>query len=158
SANQEIPGHEIGWARSQTGTEAVLEQERSNLARTFSRLDMGAWLRAVGLLSEAPYVYVIGLRDSVAVAALRGLRVSRVRAGGRRRGVSVVDEVREFAEGEVLVAVSVRRYAGETVRVAEYACDRGLRVIALTDNAASPLAELAVAALYAETDGVGEFR
>lgn len=68
-----------------------------------------------------------------------------------------MDGVREFAAGDVLVAVSVRRYAAETVRVAEYARDRGLPAVALTDHAVLPLATLADAALYGEIDGLGEY-
>ncbi|WAL66366.1 MurR/RpiR family transcriptional regulator [Amycolatopsis cynarae] len=134
---------------------ATLEQEQGNLARTFGRLDRDTWLRAVALLAGAPGVAVLGLRDSAAVAVLFAQRLGRVRHGVRRLGQSLVDELRELGEHEVLVAVSVRRYAADTVRAAEYAKERGNPVVALTDNAASPLADHADAALYAETGGVG---
>lgn len=137
---------------------ATLDQEQTDLSRTYGRLDVGAWLRAAGLLTEAAAVRVIGVRDCAPIADLFALRLSRVRAGVRRLGASVVDELREFTAGDVLVAVSVRRYAAETVRVAEYARDEGLSVVALTDNVVSPLTELADTALFAETGGVGGTR
>ncbi|WP_245617382.1 MurR/RpiR family transcriptional regulator [Amycolatopsis taiwanensis] len=137
---------------------ATLEQERTNLARSYGRLDLVEWWRAVEMLSEASRVYVIGLRDCAAVAGLLSLRLGRARGDVRRLGDSLVDELRDFAEREVLVAVSIRRYAMETVRVAEHARDRGLQVIALTDNAASPLREVAEVALFAETEAVGPAR
>ncbi|MFD2417323.1 MurR/RpiR family transcriptional regulator [Amycolatopsis pigmentata] len=135
---------------------AALDQERVNLTRTYGRLDAEAFSRATGLLTEAPRVHVLGSGESASVAALFTSRLSRVRPGVRAVGVPIMDGVREFAAGDVLVAVSVRRYAAETVRVAEYASDRGLPVVALTDHTASPLAALADAALYAEIDGIGE--
>ncbi|TVT53617.1 MurR/RpiR family transcriptional regulator [Amycolatopsis rhizosphaerae] len=149
SAGQQPPGGVLS---------ATLEQEQGNLARTFGRLDRAAWLRAVALLAGAPGVAVLGLRDSAAVAVLFAQRLGRVRHGVRRLGQSLVDELPELSEQEVLVAVSVRRYAADTVRAAEYAKERGNPVVALTDNAASPLADQADAALYAETAGVGGYR
>lgn len=137
---------------------AMLETEQTNLARSYGQLDSAGWQRAVGMLSEASRVYVIGLRDCAAVAGLLSLRLGRARGNVLRLGDSLVDELREFADREVLVAVAVRRYAAETVRAAEHARGRGLRVIALTDNAASPLCEVAEVSLFAETEAVGPAR
>ncbi|GHF44190.1 DNA-binding MurR/RpiR family transcriptional regulator [Amycolatopsis bartoniae] len=130
---------------------ATLEQEQTNLARTFGRLDRASWLHAVALLADADDVHVLGLRGSAPVAALlaRGLRA-------RQFGACLVDELPRVTG--VLVAVSVRRYAADTVRAVEYAKERGVPVVALTDNAASPLVEYAHAALFAEVTGVGGTR
>jgi DNA-binding MurR/RpiR family transcriptional regulator len=149
TAGQEAPGGVLS---------TTLEQEQSNLARTFGRLDPASWLHAVALLAQAPGVHVLGLRDCRAVAGLLRHRLSQVRSGVRQLGGSLVDELREFAENEVLVAVSVRWYAADTVRATEYAYDHGLTVVALTDNAASPLVEYAEPALFAETTGVAGYR
>jgi DNA-binding MurR/RpiR family transcriptional regulator len=137
---------------------ATLEQEQTNLSRTFGRLDRVSWLRAVALLAEAPRVQVLGLRDCFPIAALLTQQLRHARAGVRQLGTSLADELRELTGSDVLVAVSVRRYAADTVRAVEYARDHGVNVVALTDNAASPLAEYAEAPLYAETGGVGNFR
>lgn len=146
-------------ARSPGGLlSATLDQERTNLARSYGGLDAAAWWRAVEMLADAPRVHVIGLRDSAAVAGSLSLRLGWARGDVRRLGYSLVDEVRQFVEGEVLVALSVRCYAAETVRVAEHARERGLRVIALTDNAASPLCASSEVTLFAETEAVGPHR
>jgi DNA-binding MurR/RpiR family transcriptional regulator len=138
-------GHEPGGLLS-----AALEQEQTNLARTFTRLDRTCWLHAIAMLAEADTVHVLGLRDSRPIADL----LSRA-LPARRLGDSLVDEVRELSG--VLVAVSVRRYAADTVRAAEYAREHGVQVVALTDNPASPLVEHAHVSLFAETAGVGHF-
>ncbi|KAA9154179.1 MurR/RpiR family transcriptional regulator [Amycolatopsis acidicola] len=131
---------------------AALEQEQENLARTFGRLDRSSWLRAVALLAETQQVHVLGLRESAPVADLLARRLRNA-----RRLMEPVAELPGVAEGDVFVAVSVRRYAADTVRAVEYVRDRGNPVVALTDNAASPLVEYAEAALFAETVGVGGF-
>jgi DNA-binding MurR/RpiR family transcriptional regulator len=130
---------------------ATLEQEQTNLARTFGRLDRASWLHAVALLAETEAVHVLGLRGCFPVAGLLSRHLH-----ARQLGASLVDEVRELSG--VLVAVSIRRYAADTVRAAEYAREHGVKVVALTDNPASPLVEHAHASLFAETAGVGNFR
>lgn len=139
----ESDGHEPGGLLS-----ATLEQEQTNLARTFTRLDRASWLQAVSLLAEAEAVHVLGLRGSRPIADLLG---HALRA--RLLGESLVDEVRGLSG--VLVAISVRRYAADTVRAAEYAREHDVQVVALTDNPASPLVEHAHVSLFAETAGVG---
>ncbi|HVW42565.1 MAG TPA: MurR/RpiR family transcriptional regulator [Amycolatopsis sp.] len=132
---------------------ATLEQEQANLTRTFGRLDRPSWLTAVSLVSGASGVPVLGLGDSAPVAALLARRLVHA-----RRVEDLVADLRRLEDGEVLVAVSVRRYAADTVRAVEHARERGIRVVALTDNAASPLADYAEVALFAEIAGVGGFR
>lgn len=127
---------------------ATLEQEQTNLAHTFNRLDRTSWLRAVALLAEADAAQVLGVRASRPIADL----LSRA-LGARRLGESLADEVRQLSG--VLVAVSVRRYAADTVRAVAYAREHGVNVVALTDDPASPLVEHAHAALFAETTGPG---
>lgn len=129
---------------------ATLEQEQLNLARTFGRLDRASWLHAVALLAESEAIHVLGLRECFPIAGLLSRHLN-----ARQLGASLVDEVRELSG--VLVAVSVRRYAADTVRAVEYAREHGVKVVALTDNAASPLVEYAHASLFAETNGVGSF-
>ncbi|MFD4194490.1 MurR/RpiR family transcriptional regulator [Amycolatopsis thermoflava] len=138
---------------------AVLEQEQTNLSRTFSHLERPSWLRAVELLARAPRVHVMGLRECRPVADLAAQRLGEVLpAVHRLGGGSLPDELRELCEDEVLLVFSVRRYAADTVRVAGYAKETGLPVVALTDNAASPLVESAEVALFAETSGVSHSR
>lgn len=138
---------------------ATLEQEQTNLARTFGQLDRPAWLRGVELLAGAPRVHVIGLRECRSVADLATQRLREILPAVHQIGAgSLPDELTELCEDEVLLAISVRRYAADTVRVAGYARETGLPVVALTDNPASPLAEAAEVALYAETSGVSHSR
>ncbi|HJQ46661.1 MAG TPA: MurR/RpiR family transcriptional regulator [Amycolatopsis sp.] len=132
---------------------ATLEQEQANLTRTFGGLDRTSWLAVVSLVADAPGVPVLGLGDSAPIGALLVRRL-----GHARLVRDLVQDLRRLGDGEVLVAVSVRRYAADTVRAVEHARERGVTVVALTDNAASPIAEHAETALFAEIAGVGGFR
>ncbi|GAB3565782.1 MurR/RpiR family transcriptional regulator [Amycolatopsis endophytica] len=138
---------------------ATLRQEQTNLARTFGNLERPSWSRAVELLATTPRVHVMGLRECGAVADLAAQRLREILPAVHRLGGGPLpDELKELCEDEVLLAISVRRYAADTVRVAAYARETGLPVVALTDNPASPLAESAEVALFAETDGVSRSR
>jgi DNA-binding MurR/RpiR family transcriptional regulator len=134
----------------------VAEHDRQNLARTFARIDPAAWRQVVETLADAPAVHVIGLRKCFSVAYLLSYLLHVVRPKVRQLAASgqLVDELRDLASGEVLVAVSIHRYSADTVRALAYAKTRDLHTIVLTDNAGSPLVEHADVTLYVETAGV----
>jgi len=122
-------------AESQSLFDAVLEHEKSNLLRTYARIDDGDWSRAVDQLTRAPRIYVMGLRKCAPIAQLFTYLLHLVRPG-------------------VFVAVSIRRYTADTVRALKHAKDNGLKTIALTDDPSSPLARLAETTFYIDTEGV----
>jgi DNA-binding MurR/RpiR family transcriptional regulator len=53
---------------------------------------------------------------------------------------------------DLLVAISVPRYASDVVRLTRYGADRGARIIAITDSPASPLVPLAHEVIFAPAD------
>jgi DNA-binding MurR/RpiR family transcriptional regulator len=130
--------------------------DRANIARTFARIDPAVWAATTDALAGAPRVHVMGLRKCHAPAYLLsyllGLlreEVTCVRAGAG----TLTDELRRVREGDCFVALSIHRYAADTVRAAAWARSRGARCVALTDNAASPLAASAEQVFY--VDGAG---
>lgn len=108
-------------------------------------------------ISGARHVHVMGFGLSAHVAALIVLGLQPFCAG-----VSGVVEFggTEVAAGrlmnigpeDVLIAITFPRYASDVVRLARYARDRGAKVFALTDSAASPLAPLADIVLLAPAE------
>ncbi|WP_216209905.1 MurR/RpiR family transcriptional regulator [Amycolatopsis aidingensis] len=134
----------------------AVERDKANLDRTLAQLDPARWERVACLLAEAGSVHVLGLRKCFAPAHLLAYLLRLVRPGVRQLAAgagALPEELRELAEGEVLVALSIHRYTADTVRAFAHARRRGLRTVALTDNPASPLAEHAEVALYVETAG-----
>jgi DNA-binding MurR/RpiR family transcriptional regulator len=136
---------------------SVVEHDQQNLARTFARVAPEEWARMVDLLAEAPRVYVMGLRKCLSVAQLMSYLLHMVRPDVRLVAPvsgGLVDELRDLRAGDVFVGISIRRYTADTVRAMELAKRRGAHAIALTDDAASPLAAIAELALFVETGGV----
>ncbi|WP_163505937.1 MurR/RpiR family transcriptional regulator [Fodinicola acaciae] len=137
------------------------EHDRQNIARTVARVDNDDWQAAVDALAHAPHVHVIGLRKCYGVAHLLAYLVRLVRPGVRQIAPvsgSLVDDLRDLAPEDTLVAISIHRYTADTVRVLKAAAGRGLRTIALTDHPSSPLARLADVTFQVETSGVTVLR
>ncbi len=141
--------------------DGALALDRANIARTFAKIDRGTFQAAVRALAEAPRVHVLGLRKCHAPAYLLGYllglmreEVTTLTAGAG----ALTDELRRVREGDCFVAVSIHRYAADTVRAAAWARERGARCVALTDNPASPLAASAEHVFYVEASGPSVLR
>lgn len=141
--------------------DAVASQDAANITRTYAQLDRGVWDKTVGWLAEAPRVHVAGMRKCYTVAYLTAYLLRLVRRDVTQIGTvpgNLVEELRDMSSDDVLVAISIHRYSRETVTAARYAASKGARVVAMTDDAGSPLAAVANACFYAETGGVTVLR
>jgi DNA-binding MurR/RpiR family transcriptional regulator len=67
------------------------------------------------------------------------------------------DAIRAATTKDVLLAVSVAPYTRITVDAAQYAHGHGVPIVAITDSAVSPLAQIAQAAVLVATDGPSFF-
>jgi DNA-binding MurR/RpiR family transcriptional regulator len=102
----------------------------------------------VARLQGAPTVYVMGFGLSAHAAGLLtlGLQpfcpglINVVEFGGTEVAAGRLMNV---ARGDMLVVISMPRYARDAVQLTHYARDRGAGVVAITDSPASPLARLA---------------
>ncbi|ONK12668.1 MurR/RpiR family transcriptional regulator [Streptomyces sp. MP131-18] len=135
--------------------------DRANIARTFGRIDQETFQAAVRVLAGAPRVHVLGLRKCHAPAYLLGylLGLMREDVATLTAGTgTLTDELRRVREGDCFVAISIHRYAADTVRAAAWARERGARCVALTDNPASPLAASAEHVFYVDASGPSVLR
>jgi DNA-binding MurR/RpiR family transcriptional regulator len=96
-----------------------------------------------GLSSHIAALLVLGLQpfcaNVVTVVDFGGTEV----AAGRLMGTG---------SGDVLIAITFPRYAKDVVSLTRYARDRGAKVFALTDSAASPIVSLADITLIAPSE------
>lgn len=135
----------------------AVEHEERNLRRTFTRIEEEQWERTVRLLAEADQVYVMGLRKCLPIAQLMAYLLRMVRPGVTQVAPlagALVDEMRDLRSDDVFVAISIQRYTADTVRVFAEAKRRGLRTVAFTDTAASPLARIADVTFLVDCEGV----
>jgi DNA-binding MurR/RpiR family transcriptional regulator len=100
--------------------------------------------RAVTLMDKADTIYLVGqLRSAPVVELMRyvltmlGKRTVLLDASG---GLAT-HMAKIMAPNDLLIAVSFRFYARETVNIAEDAANRGIPILAITDSTLSPLAK-----------------
>lgn len=150
----------FGRAQERSGTQmlnAVVDHEQQNILRTFTRITPEQWARTVELLAESRQVHVMGLRKCLPIAQLMAYLLRLVRPGVHLitpTAGSLVDELRDLHKGEVFVAISIHRYTADTVKAFHEAKKRGLKTVALTDTAASPLAAIADVTFLVDCEGV----
>ncbi len=136
---------------------AALEESQRNIAATREALDPAACEAAVQAIVGARRVYLAGYGASGWLAGLlqRGLDaycdnvhllagVAGASYGGRL--------LSRMGADDLLVAITYPRYVTDTIVLARGAFERGVRVLALTDSAQSPLVPFAHGCLFAQTE------
>ena len=110
---------------------------------------------AADMISKAERVFCLGLRSAFSVAyifhyvrSLFGSNSVLVDASG----AIGLDVLRGIERGDVLLAISVRRYVRHTLDATKYAKSRGARIVAITDSELSPLSAIADQTIIVKTD------
>lgn len=109
------------------------------------RIDERTMWECVRLLKEAKMVHIIATGNSCNVSRYMGFRLERM---GIR---SIYDDLPEYyinhinlsREGEILIAISKSGTSKTVIRGMELAKERGLKTIAITASAQSPVSRLA---------------
>lgn len=105
-------------------------------------------------LLSAGRIYVIGFGNStylagLAVATLLPVCPSTTHVSTEGGAEMAAYRLANIGNKDTLLAISLPKYADDTVRMARFAHGRGASVLALTDSPASPLCEVADLALFA---------
>jgi DNA-binding MurR/RpiR family transcriptional regulator len=140
-----------GGALAAEGLEATM----SNMRATAEALTPGVLAEVVSQLTGARCVFVMGFGLSAHLAGYLtlGLQpflpmvVNVVEFGGTEVAAG---KLMAMQAEDVLIAISLPRYARDAVQLTSYAVDRGAKVISVTDSPASPLASLSGVVLLAE--------
>lgn len=129
-----------------------------NLSHTISEQDMRA---AVDLIAKAAVVHVAGFRRAFPIAAYLAYSLQQL-----GKHVQFIDGVGGLArpqantieKNDLLIAVSFRPYAPETVELAEIAARKRAKVLSISDSRVSPIAKLGSVTLQVRDSEVRSFR
>lgn len=137
--------------------DASLEQAASNLQMTRAAIDGGIAEALVDAILEARRVFVLGYGASAFLAGLmeHGLTpyCANVQSLALMGGPShAARRLFNASPGDLLIAIAFPRYVDDTIELARLAASHGVRVVALTDGAASPLAQVADLVLTIRTE------
>ena len=119
----------------------------NNLEQTFSNIDSEQFDAAVKLLADANgRLYVVGGRITRALAdyAFTHLQAIRPRVTNMTSSSATWPHyLLDMSDGDVLLMFDIRRYETNLQRLAELAASRGVTVVLITDQWASPAAKVA---------------
>lgn len=132
---------------------------RLSLERLAATVDARLLDEAVAKLASAQTIHLIGLRRSFPVAAYLSYAFEKMGISSMLHDMTgQMDHRHALREGDALIAITFAPYRQETVDLAQAASERGLPVVAITDNAMSPLRLPGVVSLLVAEVDFGEFR
>ncbi len=141
--------------------QGILGASEASLATMRRSLDGDLLDRAVAILEGAQTVLILARRRSYPVASYIGYALAKLRVRSQivESASGLSPEIVSFAsERDAVIAISFAPYAPHTVELARAAAAAGVPVVAITDSAFSPLAQVAdVCFELAEAD-YGGFR
>lgn len=145
--------------RDREGDAALVQDIFASLALHLQNLSTSVsverFTAAADAIARADRVFCLGLRSAFSVAYIfhyvRSLFGSNsVLVDGS--GAVGIDVLRNIKRGDVLLAVSVRRYVRDTLEAVKYAKARGARIVAITDSELSPLSKMANDMILVQTE------
>jgi DNA-binding MurR/RpiR family transcriptional regulator len=139
---------------------AAIAQDMRNLADTAAALAPDRVAAAIDLLAGAQNLWLVGYRNSAALAAYACNLLTHVRPGVHllpRPGQSLAEELVDLGPGDALVVFGFRRRPVMLDGLLAAARDVGARTLLLADLTAAASAARADVALLAATKGHGMF-
>jgi DNA-binding MurR/RpiR family transcriptional regulator len=125
----------------------VFGAEIDNLELTFERNHPSAVERAVDRIEHADRVLLLGQRSCHAPAFFFHYVYRLFRTNAVLVAPPVIDALRRIGRRDLLLVISIAPYSAEAVEAARYAREEGAEVLAITDDALSPVARAADASL-----------
>lgn len=116
-----------------------------SLASLQERVEDETLDRAVNALAAAETIYLLGLRRSFPIAAYMAYALARLSVRAQlidAVGGLAAEQIDFAGPGDAVLAISFSPYAAETVSLVRAAAAKFVPVIAITDSAFSPLAQL----------------
>ena len=135
---------------------SILQTDIENLKSTFENVEEAAFSKAVEIILESKRIFVMGLRSSSPLSSFIHfyftILFDDVRHIHSNSANEVFEQILPIGPGDVLIGISFPRYSTRTIQSMQYARQRGAAIVAITDKADTPLAQLADAALLATSD------
>jgi DNA-binding MurR/RpiR family transcriptional regulator len=146
------------------GDKALAADMLKSISRQIDQLATQASLErlvtAARTLASGRRIYCLGLRSSHSVAwhlhyvltlvGDRSIHIDGIAATG-------ADALARATSRDVLLVASVMPYTRLTIELAEYAVEKGIEVVAITDSAVAPLAQIAQHVVIVQTESPSFF-
>lgn len=137
---------------------SVISGDIENVQSTLENLSQESFNALIDAIVKAEHVYIVGMRTSTALASFLGFYLNLLRSNVYTIKDTATSEIYEqiirIGKKDLFIGISFPRYSSHTVSAMEFAKKMGAKTVAITDCAASPLAETADISMYAKSDMV----
>lgn len=136
----------------------VLGKDIEKIRRTLEETSEVDFAGAVESICSARAIYIIGVRSSAALSQFLSFYFNHIFPNVKLINTTsrseMFEQIMRIGEEDVFIGISFPRYSKRTVQASHFARSNGARVIAITDSAQSPIAEVADHVLMARSDMV----
>lgn len=136
--------------------QTVMSCDIQNIRKTLSELSEEQFRETVEAVVAARRVYIFGAGSCRALAGFLAYYlnflipdVKLISPGGE---AEILEQIIHIDEHDVMIGISFPRYSSRAAKTLHFAKTRGARVVAITDSAMSPIAQLADDCLLAHSD------
>ena len=142
------------------GYKESIAMDEQNIGGLLSLNSPSAVERAISMLVEAPVVCTLATRSSYGVLSCFNLLLSQIRPGVRMLCETegrMTESLLDLHERDVVLAVSMPRYASVVLEAMSEAAEQKCRIISISDGPSSPLAALSEVALFSPLNSYSFF-
>lgn len=136
----------------------VFKNDINSIKTTAARCDVEEINHVVKQLFKAETVYIIGANASASITFMLGYYLSFILPNIKVITPSAanisVEQIIHITNKDLLFAIAFPRYSKSTIHSVEFAYRKGASIVALTDNANSPIVQYANHCLYAAVDNI----
>ena len=134
----------------------VMQSDIEKIRITLEETCRESFNKAVQAITSARRIYILGVRSASALANFMSFYFTFIFDNVFHVDTTSISEVFEqvmrIGPDDVFIGLSFPRYSKRTVKAMQYAKNQGAKVIAITDSAVSPLANIADVSLFAKSD------
>lgn len=135
---------------------SILSYDMANIRQTMEELPQDVFEQAVEAILSASRLYILGAGSCEALARFAAyylkLMLPDARLINSTSDAGIIEDIIHIQENDIVLGISFPRYSAKTAKTLQYARNRKAKVIAITDSALSPIAELADYLLLAHSD------
>lgn len=135
----------------------IASDEIQNIQDTLQNLDQEAFDKAVKILKDAPHIYTMGLGISSYISQLAAYFLNKLCLKARafhHGALSFHEQILSLKKNDALIGISLPPYSIETIKAAEIARQKEIKVISITDKLISPIAKFSDVTFTVKTHNI----
>jgi len=143
------------YITQENALKSVLKADMENIKSTLDNINYDTFDDIVNSLFKARKIYIIGLRDSSALAEFLGFYLNLILDNVKvvEYGVSdIFEQMLNVDDQDIVIGIGFPRYTMRTIEALDFAKSKDANIVVITDSLLSPLAEKANYTLIAQSN------